>query len=78
MKWQQLIVAFIASISLIFAGNALAQTDINLSNTNLLRFGGSITVAENQTVENALAFGGNVTVSPNAKVVNTASHLAAM
>jgi hypothetical protein len=72
MKWQQLILAFIASIGLIFAGNALAQTDINLNNTNLFRFGGSITVAENQTVENALAFGGNVTVSPNARVLDTA------
>ena len=56
----------------IFAGNALAQTDLNLNNTNLLRFGGSVTVSENQTVENAIAFGGNVTVSPNAKVVDTA------
>jgi hypothetical protein len=72
MKWQQLILAFIASISLIFAGNALAQTDININNTNLIRFGGSVTVPENQVVENALAFGGNVTVSPNARVLDTA------
>ncbi len=28
MKWQQLILVFIATISLIFAGNPLAQTDI--------------------------------------------------
>ncbi|MGB8701796.1 MAG: hypothetical protein WCD18_20465, partial [Thermosynechococcaceae cyanobacterium] len=40
--------------------------------TNLIRFGGSVTVLENQVVENALAFGGNVTVSPNAKVLDTA------
>jgi hypothetical protein len=72
MKWQQLILAFIASISLIFAGNALAQTDININNTNLIRFGGSVTVPENQVVENALAFGGSVTVSPNARVLDTA------
>ena len=72
MKWQQLILAFIATICLIFAGNALAQTDININNTNLIRFGGSVTVPENQVVENALAFGGSVTVSPNAKVVDTA------
>ncbi|MFB8792240.1 MAG: hypothetical protein U7123_26180 [Potamolinea sp.] len=72
MKWQQLILTFIATISLIFAGNALAQTDININNTNLIRFGGSVTVPENQVVENALAFGGNVTVSPNAKVLDTA------
>ena len=72
MKWHQVILAFIATICMIFAGNALAQTDININNANLIRFGGSITVPENQTVENALAFGGNVTVSPNAKVVDTA------
>lgn len=72
MKWQQLVLAFIATICMIFAGNALAQTDINISNTNLIRFGGSVTVPENQVVENALAFGGNVTVSPNAKVLDTA------
>lgn len=72
MKWQQLVLAFIAAICMIFAGNALAQTDINISNTNLIRFGGSVTVPENQVVENALAFGGNVMVSPNAKVLDTA------
>ncbi|MFS0519706.1 hypothetical protein ACEYW6_34110 [Nostoc sp. UIC 10607] len=72
MKWQQLILVFIASICLIFAGNALAQTDININNTNLIRFGGSVTVPENQVVENALALGGSVTVSPNARVLKTA------
>ena len=73
MKWQQLILAFIATICLIFAGNALAQTDININNTNLIGFGGSVTVAENQTVENAHAFGESVTVSPNARILDTAS-----
>lgn len=72
MKWQQLILTFIATISLIFAGNALAQTDIKINNTNLIRFGGSVTVPENQVVENVLAFGGSVTVSPNARVLDTA------
>jgi hypothetical protein len=72
MKWQQLLLVFIATICSIFAGNALAQTDININNTNLIRFGGSVTVAENQIVENAHAFGGNVTVSPNARVLDTA------
>jgi hypothetical protein len=72
MKLQQLILVFIATFCLIFAGNALAQTDININNTNLIRFGGSVTVPENQVVENALAFGGSVTVSPNARVLDTA------
>jgi hypothetical protein len=57
---------------LVFAGNSLAQTDVNIDNTNLVRFGGSVTVAENQTVENASAFGGSVTISPNARVLDTA------
>ena len=72
MKWRQLVLAFTATICFLFVGNALAQTDVNLSDANFIRFGGSVTVAENQTVENAIAFGGNVTVSPNAKVVDTA------
>lgn len=72
MKWQQLILAFIATVCIIFAGNALAQIDINTNSANLIHFGSSITVPEDQTVENAIAFGGNVTVSPDAKVVNTA------
>lgn len=72
MKLPRLMVAFIATICLIFAGNALAQTDININNTNLIRFGGNVTVPANQVVENAHAIGGNVTVSPNARVVDTA------
>jgi hypothetical protein len=72
MKLPRLILAFIATICLIFAGNALAQTDININNTNLIRLGGDVTVPANQVVENAHAFGGNVTISPNARVVDTA------
>ena len=72
MKWQSLILTFIATICIIFAGNALAQTDINSNSANLIHFGSSITVPEDQTVENAIAFGGSVTISPNAKVVDTA------
>jgi hypothetical protein len=72
MKLPQFILALIVTICLLFAGNTLAQTDININNTNLLRFGGSVTVPENQIVENAHAFGGNVTVSPNARVTDTA------
>lgn len=72
MKLLQLILAFIATMCLIFAGNALAQTDININNTNLIRFGGSVTVPENKVVENAHAFGGSVTILPNARVLDTA------
>jgi len=72
MKWQKFILAFIATLCLLFAGSALAQTDIQINDANLIRFGGGITVPEGKVVENALAFGGSVTVSPNAKVVDTA------
>ena len=72
MKLQSFILTFIATLCLLFAGNALAQTDININNTNLIRFGGSVIVLESQVVENAISFGGNVTISPNAKVVDTA------
>ena len=72
MKYKQLILIFIATLCVLFAGNALAQTDININNTNLIRFGGSVIVPENQVVENAISFGGDVTVSPNAKVIDTA------
>jgi hypothetical protein len=58
MKWQQLILAFIATICFAFAGNTLGQTDININNTNLIRFGGSVTVPKNQVVENDHASGG--------------------
>jgi hypothetical protein len=69
MKWQQLILAFIATISLIFAGNALAQTDININNTNLIRFGGSVTVLPNARVlDTAIAFGGDVILKKGVQV----------
>jgi hypothetical protein len=45
-----------------FAGNVLAQTDININNTNLVRFGGSVSVPANQTVENASSFGGKMRI----------------
>ena len=72
MKYKQLILIFTATLCVLFAGNALAQTNININNTNLIRFGGSVIVLENQAVENAISFGGSVTVSPNAKVMDTA------
>jgi hypothetical protein len=42
MKWQQLILIFITTLCLIFAGQALAETDLNINNKNLMRFGGLI------------------------------------
>jgi hypothetical protein len=72
MKWQKFIIAFVATICLMFAGQSLAQTNVNINNTDLIRFGGSVTVPESQVVENAIAVGGNVTIAPNARVLDNA------
>jgi len=72
MNWKQLMLIFISTIVLLFAGNALAQTDININNANLIRLGGNVTVLEKQVVENAHAIGGLVIVQPNGRVTKTA------
>lgn len=71
MNWKTLTIAFISTIVLLFAGNAIAQTDLNINNTNLIRLGGSVTVAEKQVVENAIAIGGSAIVQPNGRVTQT-------
>jgi hypothetical protein len=73
MKWIQSILAFILTIILLFAGNAIAQTDLNINNTNLFRLGGDVTIAEDQVVENAHAIGGSVIIQPRGRVTQTAS-----
>lgn len=72
MNVKQWILAFVLTLFLLFAGNALAQTDININNRNLIRLGGNVTVAEKQVVENAHAIGGSVIVQPNGRVTHTA------
>jgi len=72
MNWKQWILVFFSTILLLVAGNALAQTDININNQNLIRFGGDVTVPEKQVVVNAHAIGGSVIVQPNARVTKTA------
>jgi hypothetical protein len=47
---------------LLFASQALAQTDINLANTNLIRLVRDATVQEKQAVENAHVIDGSVIV----------------
>lgn len=69
MKW---FLAFSLSIVILFASSAIAQTDININNRNLIRFGGDVTVQEKQVVENAYAIGGSVTIQPNGRVTQTA------
>jgi hypothetical protein len=73
MKWIISILTFILTIIFIFAGNAIAQTDLNINNTNLFRLGGDVTIAENQVVENAHAIGGSVIIQPKGRVTQTAS-----
>ena len=72
MNWKWLLLVFVSTIVVLFAGHAIAQTDINVNNTNLIRLGGDVTVQTNQVVENAQAIGGSVTVQPNGRVTQTA------
>lgn len=73
VNWKQLAIVFLMTIAFIFAGKAIAQTDININNTNLLRVGGSVTVLANQVVENAQAVGGSVIIEPNGRVTQSAT-----
>ena len=72
INWKPLIILFIVTIALLFTGNAIAQTDINVNSTNLIRVGGGVMVAERQVVENAIAIGGSTIVQPNGRVTQTA------
>lgn len=73
MNWKQSTIVFLMTIAFLFAGKAIAQTDININNTNLLRVGGSVTVLANQVVENAQAVGGSVIIEPNGRVTQSAT-----
>jgi hypothetical protein len=72
MSWKQLMILFISTIVFLFTGNAIAQTDLNINNTNLIRLGGNVTVVEKQVVENAIAIGGSAIIQPNGRVTQTA------
>lgn len=72
MNWKQLMILFISTIVFLFSGNAIAQTDLNINNTNLIRLGGNVTVVEKQVVENAIAIGGSAIIQPNGRVTQTA------
>ncbi|MBW4426362.1 MAG: polymer-forming cytoskeletal protein [Nostoc desertorum CM1-VF14] len=72
MSWKQLTILFISTIVFLFSGNAIAQTDLNINNTNLIRLGGNVTVVEKQVVENAIAIGGSAIIQPNGRVTETA------
>ncbi len=73
VNWKQLAIVFLMTIAFTLAGKAIAQTDINVNNTNLIRVGGSVTVLANQVVENAQAIGGSVIIEPNGRVTQSAT-----
>ncbi|MCX7592459.1 MAG: polymer-forming cytoskeletal protein [Fischerella sp.] len=58
--------------SVFFSITALAQADININNTNIIRFGNDVIVAPNQSVKNAIAIGGTVRIQQGTQVTNTA------
>jgi hypothetical protein len=70
---KRLILVLISGLIMIFLSTTvLAQTDININKSNIIRLGGDVTVPEKQVVENAQAIGGSVTVQPGARVTETA------
>ncbi|BAZ69585.1 hypothetical protein NIES4106_43580 [Fischerella sp. NIES-4106] len=73
IKKKLIFLAFVAFLSaIVISTTALAQTNININNTNIIRVGGDVTIAPNQVVENAHAIGGDVTIEQGARVTETA------
>jgi hypothetical protein len=73
IKINSLILALIAALSVILISTtALAQTDVNIDNSNIIQFGGDVIVLPGQVVENAHAIGGDVTIQQRARVTQTA------
>ncbi|MEA5597907.1 polymer-forming cytoskeletal protein [Rivularia sp. UHCC 0363] len=70
-KWLTLALISILS-AILFSTMAIAQTDIDINNDNIIRVGGDVTVAANKVVENAQAIGGDVTIEEGARVRQTA------
>lgn len=65
--------ALVAAVSVfLLSTTALAQTDVNINNSNIIRFGGDVIVPPNQVVENAHAIGGDVMIQEGARVTQTA------
>lgn len=74
MIWKQsrqLSLVLLTFLIVIFlSGNALAQRYQN--NTDLVRFGGDLTVSQKQVVKDATAIWGSVTILPSARVTGDA------
>lgn len=69
---NRLILILVSALSaILLSATASAQTDININNKNIIRFGGDVIVQPNQVVENALAVGGDVTIGQGTRVTET-------
>jgi hypothetical protein len=71
LKWLVWMMVSALSVMLLSA-TAFAQTDININDKNIIRFGGDVIVPANQVFENAHAIGGDVTLEEGARVTQTA------
>ncbi|MBW4622724.1 MAG: hypothetical protein KME17_25620 [Cyanosarcina radialis HA8281-LM2] len=70
---KRLISIFAATLTaLLLSTTVWAQTEIDISDRNLVRVGGDVTVAPNRTVENAVAIGGDVILEEEARATQTA------
>ncbi len=70
---NRLIGIMLSALSVILlSATVLAQTDININDRNIIRFGGDVIVPTNQVFENAHALGGDVTIEEGARVTQTA------
>ncbi|MBD2199536.1 MULTISPECIES: hypothetical protein [Calothrix] len=73
IKINSFILALVAALSVILLSTtALAQTDVNINNSNIVRFGGDVIVPPGQVLENVNAIGGDVTLQEGARVTQTA------
>jgi hypothetical protein len=58
-EMHRLVLVVLSALSVVFlAVTVFAQTDINVNDRNLIRFGGDVTVPAGQVVDNANAIGG--------------------
>lgn len=62
----------IVIFSTVFSTVGSAQTDININDRNIIRFGEDVIVPANEELDNAYAFGGDVTLESGAHVTDTA------
>lgn len=76
MQWKvlkRLALIVVSALSVILlSATVRAQTDIDINDRNIIRFGGDVIVPAEQVLENAHAIGGDVTIEEGARVTETA------